>query len=135
MLVLEGHAVGAGATWQHHCKISLLQGTKLSELVAKHGSKVARHYVDGNREGQERVLRHCENHGIAVQREDAYTYTQSNNGIPAARGELDAARSAGLAVQWVDDAGVPFPYLGGACDCAIRRSSTRCRCWTASLPN
>ncbi len=113
VLVLEGRTVGAGATGNTTGKISLLQGTKLSGIVAKHGSKLARQYLEGNREGQEWVLRHCENHGIAVQREDAYTYAQSNDGILTARAELDAARSAGLAVEWVDDADVPFPYRGG----------------------
>jgi glycine/D-amino acid oxidase-like deaminating enzyme len=113
VLVLEGQTVGAGATGNTTGKISLLQGTKLSRIVSKHGSKLARQYVEGNREGQEWVLRHCEKHGIAVQYEDAYTYAQSNDGIQTVRGELDAARSAGLGVEWVADADVPFPYRGG----------------------
>jgi len=113
VLVLDGQFVGAGATGNTTGKVSLLQGTKLSAIVAKHGSKLARQYVEGNREGQEWVLRHCANRGVGVQREDAYTYAQSNDGIPVAEAERDAARSAGLAVEWVDDAEVPFPYRGG----------------------
>lgn len=113
VLVLEGRTVGACATGNTTGKISLLQGSKLSKIAAKHGSKIAAQYVEGNREGQAWLLRHCESHGIAVQHEDAYTYAQSEDGIPTAREELAAARSAGLDAEWVDDAGTPFPYRGG----------------------
>src|SRR6476659_7632279 len=113
VLVLEARTVGAGATGNTTAKISLLQGSKLSKIVAKHGPKLATQYLEGNREGQAWILRHCENHGIDVQREDAYTYAQSESGIAAARAELDAAQSAGLEVEWAEDADVPFPYRGG----------------------
>jgi glycine/D-amino acid oxidase-like deaminating enzyme len=113
VVVLEGAAIGAGASGNTTGKISLLQGTKLSKIVAKQGPQLASQYVEGNREGQQWVLRHCENHDIAFQREDAYTYAQSIDGVPAARNELDAARQVGLPVEWIDDAGVPFPYRGG----------------------
>ena len=37
VLVLEAHSAGAGATGNTTAKISLLQGLKLSKIVAKHG--------------------------------------------------------------------------------------------------
>src|ERR1700712_4399309 len=77
VLVLEARTVGAGASGNTTAKISLLQGTKLSKIAAKHGNNLVRQYVEGNREGQAWVLRHCESHGLAVQHEDAYTYAQS----------------------------------------------------------
>lgn len=113
VLVLEARTVGACATGNTTAKISLLQGTHLSKIVAKHGKDAARQYVAGNREGMEWVLHHCDTQGIAVQREDAYTYAQSANGVPSARAELAACKAAGLPVEWDDDAGVPFPYHGG----------------------
>lgn len=113
VLVLEARGVGAGATGNTTAKISLLQGSKLSKVVAKQGRKLATQYLEGNREGQAWVLRHCDNHGIDVQREDAYTYAQSNDGIATARDEFEAAQSVGLGVEWADDADVPFPYRGG----------------------
>jgi glycine/D-amino acid oxidase-like deaminating enzyme len=113
VLVLESRTVGACATGNTTGKISLLQGSKLSKIAAKHGSALAAQYVDGNREGQAWLLRHCESRGISVQREDAFTYAQAEDGIATVRAELAAARSAGLAVDWVDDAGTPFPYRGG----------------------
>jgi glycine/D-amino acid oxidase-like deaminating enzyme len=113
VLVLEARAVGAGATGNSTAKISLLQGSKLSKIVDKQGPKLAAAYLEGNREGQAWVLRHCANHGVDVQHEDAYTYAQSDAGIATARAEYDAARVAGLDVDWVDHADVPFPYRGG----------------------
>ncbi len=113
VLVLEANSLGAGATGNTTAKISLLQGTKLSKIVATHGPKVATEYVQGNREGQDWLLRYCETHGVAVQHEDAYTYAQSEQGISSAREELEACTAAGLDAEWVDDADVPFPFCGG----------------------
>jgi len=113
VLVLEANSVGAGATGNTTAKISLLQGTKLSKIVGKHGPKVATQYVQGNREGQEWLLRYCDSHGLAVQREDAYTYAQSAQGVSSAREELEACTAAGLDAEWADEAAVPFPFHGG----------------------
>ena len=38
-MVLEALTPGAGATGNTTAKISLLQGTKLSKIIAKHGPK------------------------------------------------------------------------------------------------
>jgi glycine/D-amino acid oxidase-like deaminating enzyme len=114
VLVLEARYAGAGATGNTTAKISLLQGTKLSRIVGKHGPKIAQQYVQGNREGQEWLVQHCGAHGISVQREDAYTYAQSEDGVASARNELQACEAAGLEVEWAaDDGDVPFPYHGG----------------------
>ncbi|HTI73793.1 MAG TPA: FAD-dependent oxidoreductase [Mycobacterium sp.] len=113
VLVLEAHSAGAGATGNTTAKISLLQGTKMSKIVGKHGQKIAEQYVQGNREGLEWLVAHCEAHGIPVQREDAFTYAQSEKGVAAAHAELEACTAAGLAVEWVDDIDVPFPFHGG----------------------
>ena len=52
VLVLEAHSAGAGATGNTTAKISLLQGSKLSKIIGKHGQNRAQQYVQGNREGQ-----------------------------------------------------------------------------------
>jgi glycine/D-amino acid oxidase-like deaminating enzyme len=113
VLVLEARTVGSCATGNTTAKISLLQGTHLSKILSRHGKHVARAYTDGNREGQEWVLEYCESHGVAVQRESAYTYAQSRNGVTSARAELKACQTVGLPASWDDDADVPFPYHGG----------------------
>jgi glycine/D-amino acid oxidase-like deaminating enzyme len=113
VLVLEARTVGAGATGNTSSKISLLQGTHLSKVLPRHGKNLARAYIDGNREGQDWVVNHCESHGIAVQREDAYTYAQSAKGVASARLELKACQAVGLPAVWEDEADVPFAYHGG----------------------
>ncbi len=113
VMVLEALSAGAGATGNTTAKVSLLQGTKLSKIIAKQGPKRAQQYVEGNREGQQWLIRHCEAQGLSVQREDAVTYAQSEKGVPPARAELEACKAAGLAADWADDADVPFPFHGG----------------------
>ncbi len=113
VIVLEALSAGAGATGNTTAKVSLLQGTKLSKIIAKHGPKRAQQYVEGNREGQQWLIRHCEAQGLSVQREDAFTYAQSETGVPSARAELEACKAAGLTADWADDADVPFPFHGG----------------------
>jgi glycine/D-amino acid oxidase-like deaminating enzyme len=113
VLVLEALSAGAGATGNTTAKISLLQGTKMSKIVGKHGVNTAKQYVEGNREGQDWLVQHCEAHGIAVQREDAYTYAQSEKGVSSVRQELEACQAAGLNAEWAEDADVPFSYHGG----------------------
>ncbi|WP_236978107.1 MULTISPECIES: FAD-dependent oxidoreductase [Mycobacterium] len=113
VLVVEGRTVGACATGNTTAKISLLQATHLSKILPKHGRDTARAYVEGNREGMEWLLKYCEQHSVAVQHEDAYTYAQSEQGIASARAEFKAAQTVGLPVSWDDDAPVPFPYHGG----------------------
>lgn len=113
VLVVEARTVGSCATGNTTAKISLLQGTHLSKVLARHGKDVARAYTDGNREGQEWVLEHCESHGVAVQREAAYTYAQSPKGVASARAELEACQAVDLPAVWDDQADVPFPYHGG----------------------
>lgn len=113
VLVLEARTVGSCATGNTTAKISVLQGSHLSKIMSQHGQAVAKAYLDGNREGQSWVLDYCASHGVAVQREDAYTYAQSGDGVRAARAEFAACQAAGLPVTWEADADVPFPYHGG----------------------
>lgn len=113
VVVLEARHVGAGTTGNTTGKVSLLQGTKLSRIKRKHGDQVLRDYVAGNTEGRDWLGRYCEAHGLSIQREDAYTYAQTADGIADARAELDACRAAGLPAEWADDADVPFPFEGG----------------------
>ena len=112
--VVEAFRAGARATGNTTGKVSLLQGTKLSRIAAKHGRDVLRDYVIGNTEGRDWLLRYCEDHGLDVQREDDYAYAQGADGVNAARSVLSAAREAGLdAAEWLEHADVPFPFHGG----------------------
>lgn len=113
VLVLEARTVGSCATGNTTAKISLLQGSQLSTISAKQGKQRAGGYLEGNRAGQDWLLSFCATAGVAVQREDAYSYAQSGRGVGAARAEYDACRALGLPVTWEPRADVPFPYHGG----------------------
>lgn len=110
--VLEARTVGAVATGNTTAKISLLQGTMLSTMRRFQSAKVARAYVDGNLEGQAWLLRFCDDHGVDVQRRDAFTYAATRDQVETVRAELEAAREAGLDAEWVDDLDVPFEHHG-----------------------
>lgn len=112
VLVLEGRTAGAGATGNTTAKISLLQGTRMTDIVSKHSPQVARQYAQGNLEGQQWLIDCCAARGIDLQRHAAYTYAQSPHGVARAKAELEACRTAGLDVDWVDEADVPFPFHG-----------------------
>ena len=112
--VVEAQYVGAGATGNTTGKVSLLQGSKLSRIAAKHGREVLRGYVIGNTEGRDWLLRYCEEHGLNVQREDDHAYAQTPKGVDTAKYVLAATREAELeGAEWIDDADVPFPFSGG----------------------
>jgi glycine/D-amino acid oxidase-like deaminating enzyme len=113
VVVLEARYVGACTTGNTTGKVSVLQGAKLSRIAAKHGTDVARAYVLGNEEGRDWLLRHCDDRGLSVQREDALSYAQTPHGVSTARDEHDACRAAGLHTDWADAADVPFPFHGG----------------------
>lgn len=114
VLVLEARTVGACATGNTTAKISLLQATQLSAISAKQGKQLAAAYLEGNRAGQDWILSFCASTGVAVQREDAYSFAQSEQGVAAARAEYEACRAVDLPVTWEAQAEVPFPYHGGA---------------------
>jgi glycine/D-amino acid oxidase-like deaminating enzyme/nitrite reductase/ring-hydroxylating ferredoxin subunit len=110
--VVEAREVGAVATGNTTAKLSLLQGTKYSKLLGYQSQRAARAYVEANKEGMEWLLRFCEDHEVAVQRRDAYTYAASESELSSVRQEHRAAASLGLDVTWRDTLDVPFPAHG-----------------------
>jgi glycine/D-amino acid oxidase-like deaminating enzyme/Rieske Fe-S protein len=112
VLVLEARHPGAVTTGNTTAKVTLLQGTFLSQLARQYSRKQVQAYVDGNREGQAWLLRYLEEQNVPFQRRDAYTYAASAQGTEKLREEIGAATTAGLDVDYVRDAGLPFPVHG-----------------------
>lgn len=73
VLVLEAHSAGASATGNTTARSACCRAPRCRRSSASTDRKIAEQYVQGNCEGQEWLVRHCEAHGISVQREDAYT--------------------------------------------------------------
>ncbi|WP_458682366.1 FAD-dependent oxidoreductase [Prescottella equi] len=110
--VLEGRRAGSVTTGRTTGKISLLQGTKLSQIAGRYPTDVVRAYVEANRDGRRRLLGLCRSFEVPVQVEMAYTYATSSEGATALAAEFDAATEAGLDVRWDEAAELPFPVTG-----------------------
>jgi glycine/D-amino acid oxidase-like deaminating enzyme/nitrite reductase/ring-hydroxylating ferredoxin subunit len=111
--VVEGREVGAVTTGNTTGKVSLLQGTRFSRILDRQSDRVARAYVEANREGQAWLLRFCDDHDVPYQRRPAVTYAAGQESLDAARAEHEAALHLDLPVTWRGDLGVPFPHVGG----------------------
>ncbi|MFF1254156.1 FAD-dependent oxidoreductase [Pseudarthrobacter sp. NPDC058329] len=112
VLVLEARYPGAVTTGNTTAKVSLLQGTFLSQLARQYPQKQVQAYVDANREGQAWLLRYLEEHKVPFQTRDAYTYAASAQGTEKLREEVSAGTTAGLDMEYVRDAGLPFSVHG-----------------------
>jgi len=110
--VLEARSIGAGTTGSSTAKVSLLQGTKLSRICARHPLRVARAYVDANHEGQAWLREFCDEHEVPYALRPAGTYAANAKEVPAVQGEYDALRKVGLPVRWSDALDVPFEVHG-----------------------
>ena len=113
--VLEARSAGAVTTGHSTAKVTVLQGTRLSTIVANHTEHVAGAYVDGNREAQEWLRAYCEEHGVEIQRRDAYTYAGTHSGAAAVRREFDIGRRLDLPVEMTDAVELPYPTYAAVC--------------------
>lgn len=112
VLVVEARYPGAVTTGNTTAKVSLLQGTVLGSLSRQYSDRQVQAYVEANREGQAWLLRYLDENGVPYQRRSAYTYATTGDGAERLREELIAATTAGLDVEYVLDAGLPFPIQG-----------------------
>ncbi|MCE5289211.1 MAG: FAD-dependent oxidoreductase [Nocardiaceae bacterium] len=110
--VLEARTIGAVATGNTTGKVSLLQGTHLSAISAKHSSSTVHRYVEANRAAQQWLLGFCADHGIDTQHAAAVTYAGTPDGSQTVQREFRACREAGLDVEWSNDAGLPYRSHG-----------------------
>ncbi len=111
--VVEARSVGAVTTGRTTAKASLLQGTKLQQLLGLHPQTRAEAYVAANQEGLAWLHRYCEENGVATQERDAVVYAADKREVRAARKEHEACERLGLDVVWRDALNVPFPEHGG----------------------
>ena len=115
VVVLEARSVGAVTTGHSTAKVTLLQGTRLSTIVANHTEHVAGAYVEGNREAQAWLVDYAAEHGVQMEHRDAYTYAGSRSGASAVRREFDIARRVGLPVEMADAVELPYPTYAALC--------------------
>jgi glycine/D-amino acid oxidase-like deaminating enzyme/nitrite reductase/ring-hydroxylating ferredoxin subunit len=115
VVVLEARAVGAVTSGHSTAKVTLLQGTRLSTIVANHTEHVTGAYVEGNREAQAWLMAYAAEHSVQMEHRDAYTYAGTQAGASAVRREFDIARRLGLPVQMTDAVELPYPTYAALC--------------------
>ncbi|MCU1636349.1 MAG: FAD-dependent oxidoreductase [Cryobacterium sp.] len=112
VIVLEGRHIAAVTTGNTTAKLSLLHGGQLSHVLSQNSPEVARAYLDANLEGQQWLLRYCEEHGIPVQKRDAFTYAGAPSSADRVRREFDACKSVGMNVTLESETELPYPTWG-----------------------
>ena len=110
--LVEARTPGAVTSGNTTAKLSVLQGTHFSQLLGVHSEKVARANLEANLEGQQWLLRYCEDHGVGFQRGDAFTYAAQPGETWAIKAEYAACKRLELPVELVDEIGLPFETFG-----------------------
>lgn len=100
--VLEARRPGAGATGRSTAKFSLLQGTRLQQVLRRQPHEVAQAYVEANRGGLDWLRTFCTDQGVPIQTRVAATFARSPEELATVRREHEAALALGLDVGWED---------------------------------
>jgi len=114
VIVCERSTIGAGATGNTTAKVTALQGTKYTRLLTKVSEDRARSYASANVAGIDLVRRLAAQLAPDCDVVDAptYTFAWDDDGTSDMEAEVASARQAGLEVEFVEDAGLPFPTAG-----------------------
>ena len=109
--VLEAGRIASGVTGYTTAKVTALHGLIYSDLVERHGAERAAAYATANKTAIDQVRSIVDAEGIAceLERQDAYTYAETNEGAEAIRREAIACREIGLDAELAYDVPLPFP--------------------------
>ena len=104
-------SVGAVTTGHSTAKVTLLQGTRLSTIVANHTEHVAGAYVEGNREAQAWLVDYAAEHGVQMEHRDAYTYAGSQSGAPLSVVSSTLPGESDCRWRWLMLSSCPIPPM------------------------
>jgi glycine/D-amino acid oxidase-like deaminating enzyme/nitrite reductase/ring-hydroxylating ferredoxin subunit len=111
VVVLEKGVVGGGATGFTTAKLSALHGSSAyTQIEGNHGEEAAAAYARVNERGLARIRElgiDCD-----LRERPNLVYAADASDLPTLQDEREAARRAGLAVELVDTAGLPYPVAG-----------------------
>ncbi|MEO6089113.1 MAG: FAD-dependent oxidoreductase [Umezawaea sp.] len=109
--VVEADRIGGGASGNNTAKVTALQSTVYSKIVARHGEGTAKAYADASQSGVALLARLVREEGIdcGLRHAPAYTFAFGPDEVDAIEDELAAARAVGLPVSTDADLDVPFP--------------------------
>lgn len=112
VIVLEARTIGAVATGNTTAKLTLLQGTRLSQIRRLHSLDVTAAYLAAQQDAQSWLLELCAEQDVSVQRRTAYSYATTEDGRLMLETERDIARELGMDVRWEEPAELPMPVAG-----------------------
>ncbi|MGH4011893.1 MAG: FAD-dependent oxidoreductase [Pseudonocardiaceae bacterium] len=112
--VIEADRVGGGVTGNNTAKVTALQSTVYSTLHRVQSRDAAADYAAGSAAAVRRVAALVAEHGIDcdLKRRPALTVAATETELPDVQREAEAARNAGLPVEWTDHVDLPFPVAG-----------------------
>jgi glycine/D-amino acid oxidase-like deaminating enzyme/nitrite reductase/ring-hydroxylating ferredoxin subunit len=113
VIVLDAHRVGDGVTGSTTAKVSVLQGTRYSTIRQRHGVETLEAYAHAQVLGREQLRAWVEELAPDCRLQEARGLTATTEAVhvPEVAEEYEAARSAGLDVEWHGqgaDIGLPF---------------------------
>jgi glycine/D-amino acid oxidase-like deaminating enzyme/nitrite reductase/ring-hydroxylating ferredoxin subunit len=114
--VVEADRVASGATGNNTAKVTALQATMLSRIRSARGAEAAAYYAEHSLRGVELVAATAEELGIDcdLRRREACTVAADRSELRSVEKEFEAARAAGLPVEWTEETDLPFPVAGAA---------------------
>ena len=112
--LVEAGRVGHGVTGRSTAKVTAQHSLFLQRIGQQHGEDAARAYAEANRAGVALIAELVERHALACDFEpaDSFVYATSDDGLKQLEAERDAAKRAGLAMDIVAEAGLPYPISG-----------------------
>ncbi|MGH8913894.1 MAG: NAD(P)/FAD-dependent oxidoreductase, partial [Acidimicrobiia bacterium] len=112
--VIDAGRLCSGVTAFTTAKLTALQSTIYSELSADWGQDAARVYAEANLAAIDTVRRRIADDAIdcELREEPAYTYTESSESVALIESEVDAARQAGLDVEFTTESDLPYEIQG-----------------------
>ncbi len=107
--ILEARDVGAVTTGNTTAKVSVLQGTALSQISRRHSRPIVQAYVEGNLRAQEWVADFCRRNQVSTETAAAYTYATSSESVGSVEAEHRSCLAAGLPARLVSETELPYP--------------------------
>jgi glycine/D-amino acid oxidase-like deaminating enzyme/nitrite reductase/ring-hydroxylating ferredoxin subunit len=112
--VIEADRIVEGITAYTTAKITALHNLIYAHLARDFDAETAQLYAQANQAALELVADRVKQYNIACDflRQPAYTYTTEQGEVQKIEAEVEAARKAGLPVEFVRESALPYPIAG-----------------------
>lgn len=112
--LVEAGRIGHGVTGRSTAKVTAQHSLFLQRISRQHGDEVASYYAQSNQAGVALIGDLVGRYALACDFEtaDSFVYATTADGMEQLETERDCANRAGLAMDIIADAGLPFPISG-----------------------